>query len=229
MEQSPSALHMDVRIKFQDAFAKPLVPPFPIFSIDGDDLNSYTCAIIQQDNDDLIIKGDGEILATLPNCKFRSVLFCDCFKIKFVINTKLLGIEFIDCSKCTVSINTDLIGPFSLLRCTDFSVNVKNKVNIFQVNLCDDIRFFQRIPESIYVVTTSTNVKGIIIDGFTCKIRQQTTIGPSLFNDQIYVLFSADRGAIYINKRYCGATDIEQHMVRMDPDPHNDDLGAMSP
>jgi hypothetical protein len=53
-------------------------------------------------------------------------------------------------------------------------------------------------------------------------------MGPSLFGDQIYVFFSAEKGAVSVNRKYV-LNDIEQNLVFIPADSKHMDCTGISP
>ena len=181
--------------------------------------------------------------------RWRFVFFKNINESRIFINCKLLKIMFEDCTECILSLRYPIIGSCDFLRCKNINLNIKMEcipssfteyhppIPYTRIELCNDFSVVQSPSILIYIVNSSHNISGTIVD-YQSGIRYaQHDLGGKLFWDeqeQIIISFSKKEGFVSAPYHYA-LNDISNHIIIKPIDENDiddtfyDDLGTTPP
>jgi hypothetical protein len=217
-----------IKRKLQDAvtLAKTtLKPPPDIITINGGPNTVYVTVEEVKIGDGLetnrwlYIFGSGqdrkrEILFKAPKEKFRTIVFVGLADSRIFIMEKILKLTFLYCSTCQISIRGGSVGPVEFIKCVSTNIDIRGDATlpIVQVDMSNNVHFYQRSPEIVYAVCGCTNITGVIVDPGSGERIKQTPMQTSMFGEQTFLLFSKTEGIVQIQERYA-LNNIVQHLM----------------
>jgi hypothetical protein len=178
--------------------------------------------------------------------RWRFIFFKNIYQSRIFINCKLLKLMFEECEDCVMSLRSPLIGSCDYLRCKDINLNIRvadqnsEEENLpipyTRLELCNDFNIMQSPSLLIYIVNSSHNITGTIVEHITGIRRAQHNLGGKLFWDeqeQLIISFSKKEGFASV-PYYYALNDISQHIVikpleEIEEIIYHDDIGSTPP
>lgn len=152
--------------------------------------------------------GKSRILYKELKDRWRFIFFKNLYSSRIFINCKLLKLMFEECEDCIISLRSPIIGSCEYLRCKDINLNVRIHTGIItkddcppipytRIELCNDFNILQSNDILIYIINSSHNITGTIVEQQTGIRRAQHELGGKLFWDeqeQTIISFSRSEG-----------------------------------
>lgn len=229
-----------IKRKLQDAVAlakTTLKPPPDIITINGGANTVYVTVeevkIGSNGESWLYIFGSGrdrkrEILFKASKDKFRTIVFVGFTDSRIFIMEKILKLTFLYCSTCQISIRGGSVGPIEFIKCISTNIDIRGDaiLPIVQVDMSDNIHFYQRSPEVVYAVCGCTNITGVIVDPGSGERIKQTPMQTNMFGEQTFLLFSKTEGIVQIQERYALNNIVQHLMFHEEEDVDSEDEGS---
>jgi hypothetical protein len=170
--------------------------------------------------------GKSQNLFKEPKDRWRFIFFKNIKQSRIFINCKLLKVMFEECEDCVMSIRAPVIGSCEYLRCKDINLNIRipdsqnsEEENLpipyTRLELCNDFNIMQSPSILIYIVNSSHNITGTIVEHNTGIRRAQHNLGGKLFWDeqeQTIISFSKKEGFASV-PYYYALNDISKHII----------------
>jgi hypothetical protein len=178
--------------------------------------------------------------------RWRFILFKNIHQSRIFVNCKLLKLMFEECEDCVMSLRYPIIGSCDYLRCKDINLNIRisesqnsNEENLpipyTRLELCNDFNIMQSPSILIYIVNSSHNITGTIVEHITGIRRAQHNLGGKLFwneQEQTIISFSKKEGFASV-PYYYALNDISQHVIIKPLEEisefENSDIGSTPP
>lgn len=152
--------------------------------------------------------GKSRILFKELKDRWRFIFFKNLYSSRIFINCKLLKLMFEECEDCVISLRSPIIGSCEYLRCKDIILNVRIHIANSQeedvppipytrIELCNEFNILQSNDILIYIINSSHNITGTIVEQNTGIRRAQHDLGGKLFWDeqeQTIISFSRSEG-----------------------------------
>lgn len=113
--------------------------------------------------------------------KLYCILFMMCKDSRILILDDLLKITLLYCEKCQLSTRNRITGPLEFIKCKNINADIRTHHSFIQIDLSESIHIYQRVPEIIYIVGGSDNIKGIILESGLEKIKKIPLEALSIF------------------------------------------------
>jgi len=104
--------------------------------------------------------------------KLYCVLFALCRDSRILILDDILKTTLLFCENCQLSTRQKMRGPLEFIKSKNINVDVRTNHSFVQIDLSENIHFYQRVPEIIYVVGIGLNIKGILLESGIEKIKK---------------------------------------------------------
>lgn len=232
----------NIKQKLQEAvtLAKTTIkPPADVITINGGIKTDYVTVedVTIGKEHWLYIFGSGEdkkrdVLFKNKKGKFRTIIFIGFYGSKIYIKEKMLKITFLYCEDCQISIRGGTIGPVEFIKCKNSNIDIRDppgvlidvysSIPIIQIDMPEEIHFYQRCSDIVYAVCGCSGITGVIIE--ENKQIKQTPMQTSMFGEQTFLLFSKTEGIVQIQERHA-LNNISQHLMFHDVGGEGDDVG----
>lgn len=169
--------------------------------------------------------GKSKILFREVKDRWRFIFFKNITSSRVFVNCKLLKVMFEECKDCIISLRSPIIGSSEFLRCKDMNLTIRihtlatdlddcPPIPFTRIELCNEFTILQSNPVLIYLINSSHNITGIMVD--TSGIRQaQHELGGKLFWDeqeQTIISFSKKEGFVSV-PFYYALNDITGNII----------------
>lgn len=167
--------------------------------------------------------GKSRILFREEKDRWRFIFFKNIVSARIFVNCKLLKVMFEECKDCIISLRAPIIGSSEFLRCRDMNLTIRihttepedcPPIPFTRIELCNDFTILQSNPVLIYLINSSHNITGIMVDASGMR-QAQHELGGKLFWDeqeQTIVSFSKKEGFVSV-PFYYALNDITGNVI----------------
>lgn len=130
-------------------------PIHPIITID-DEIGAIVT--VKDEDGYLIVSSGDDIILQTSNDKYRLILFSNCDRVDFRIETKLCRVSFHNCERSRIVCTASSIGPLEIYDSREIQVLSRVQLPVITIEKCNEISVMQMCDESIYSLKTSIGV-----------------------------------------------------------------------
>ncbi len=147
-------------------------------------------------------------LIKVPKGSYRYVYFGNLSKCRVFVKCKLLRVMFDRCDECHVSIRTPIVGLVEIYSskltnvsfriCKSLYPSLTTPIPLVTIEACNDIQLFQSLSEVLYLMKTSVDITGYIVEENTGRRLQNYNMGKLLWSlqEQDFITLSKEKGFI---------------------------------
>jgi hypothetical protein len=198
----------------------------PIIYISGEE----NCCIVVQE---IIREGreyfsierqsDSTPLFQVLSGKYRYLYFRRLKRCRVYVKCKLLRVFFDMCYDTQISLRAPVVSMVEFLRCSNIAVSIRPEQSDFSIpltllELCRNFRIFQSVESLEYLITSSQDISGIIVNRSTRKKISHYEMGKLLWEEQesILISLSISEGSVSIPFSH-SLHDVHQHLISLSP------------
>lgn len=116
---------------------------------------------------------------------FRIFYIEDTNNTKINIKSKVVKLTLMDCKNIVVMVDKSVFGTIDIIRCKNVKLHINARVNTIQIDLSENIVFYQNIDEVAYAGTTCVDV---VVKNNSVKY----TLPITMFSEQTFCVVNED-------------------------------------
>lgn len=169
-------------------------------------------------------KGDPVPLFKAPVGKYRYVYFKNLNNCRIFVKTKLLKVFFHNCTNTQISLRKPVIGAVEFFRCKSVNLSIRiddeDPIPLTRLEECKDFHILQSVDCLEYIVKSSVDVSGTIVDRVTGQRGTRYELGKIFWDDQEQTLICLSRRKGFAAASYVYAlNELSQHIIALPPGP----------
>jgi hypothetical protein len=165
----------------------------------------------------VVYSGTDQLLFKDEINKLRYIYLSNLYDCRVFVKCKLLRIMFHKCNKCQISLRASVVGMAEFFDCWLTNINIRilnGDIPLTRIESCKDIHIFQSNSYLVYLVYTSVDVTGTIVDQNSGARQTDYELGKLFWDEQgqIFICLSREEGFAMTPMKYI-LNDISHNII----------------
>jgi hypothetical protein len=166
----------------------------------------------------VVYSGTDQLLFKDEINKLRYIYLSNLYDCRVFVKCKLLRIMFHKCNKCQISLRAPIVGIAEFFDCWLTNINIRilsgDIIPLTRIESCKDIHIFQSSSYLVYLVYTSVDITGTIVDQNSGARQTDYELGKLFWDEQgqILICLSREEGFAMIPMKYI-LNDISHNII----------------